>query len=85
MAPFGTPIVPNASSRWKYSTMASIVENSFYAQPRAADFSSEIGGILEEEEEQDWEHQSEELPQYLPWQMLFNEFVIVDGAFLFHK
>ena len=62
MAPFGTPIVPNASSRWKYSTMASIVENSFYAQPRAADFSSEIGGILEEEEEQDWEQQSDELP-----------------------
>lgn len=60
MAPFGTPIVPSdASSRW---ATASMVENSFYAQPRAADFSSEIGGILEEEEEQDWEQQSEELP-----------------------
>jgi len=63
MAPFGTPIVPNdESSHWKYSTTASMVENSFYAQPRAADFSSEIGGTLEEEEEQDWEQQSEELP-----------------------
>lgn len=63
-APFGTPIAPNsnASSHRKYSTTPSTEEKSFYAHHRGADFSSEVGGTVEEEvEEQDWDQQSEEL------------------------
>lgn len=64
-APFGTPIIPNlnSSSDKKYSTMASIEEKSFYAQHRDVEFTSEVGGTVEEEEDeqQDWEQRSEEL------------------------